>query len=61
MTPRPRNARQAATIQRSLADIALELVDKVGVDGAIRYCHSLGWGGVLAQIETIRAQRQRGR
>ena len=61
MTPAPRDARQAATKQRSLADIALELVDKVGVDGAIRYCHSLGWGGVLAQIEAIRAQRQRDR
>ena len=61
MIPGPRDARQAVTIQRSLADIALELVDTVGVDGAIRYCHSLGWGGVLAQIEAIRVQRQRGR
>ncbi len=61
MTSGPRDARQAVTIQRSLADIALELVDKVGVDAAIRYCHSLGWGGVVAQIEAIRAQRQRNR
>ena len=45
-------------VWRDLADLALELVDRVGVEGAIRYCNSLGWGGVLAQIEAIRARRQ---
>ena len=59
MSPRPATPRSPVAIQRDLADLALELIDRVGVDGAIRYCNSLGWGGVLAQIEAIRAMRQR--
>jgi hypothetical protein len=41
----------------SLATLARELVDKVGIDGAMRYCHSLGWRGVLDQVENLRSQR----
>ena len=59
MTPRSDAPRSTVAVQRDLADLALELIDKVGVEGAIRYCNSLGWGGVLAQIEAIRARRQR--
>lgn len=59
MTPAPGNPQSTATLQRDLTDLALELIDKVGVDGAIRYCSSLGWGGVLAQIEAIRARREK--
>lgn len=59
MIPGPGNPRNTVTTQRDLAELALELIDKVGVDGAIRYCNSLGWGGVLAQIEAIRAKRER--
>lgn len=40
--------------QGDLAAVARELVDKVGVEGATRYCHGLGWLGVLAQIELLR-------
>ncbi|WP_299397946.1 hypothetical protein [Pelagibius sp.] len=58
MTATTVDPRNAVTIQRDLADLALELVDRVGVEGAIRYCHSLGWGGVAAQIETMRARRE---
>ncbi|WP_420349096.1 hypothetical protein [Pelagibius sp.] len=58
MTATTVDPRNAVTIQRDLADLALELVDRVGVEGAIRYCHSLGWGGVLAQIEAMRARRE---
>lgn len=37
-----------------LSELALELVDKVGIEGAIRYCHSLGWRGVQDQVEMLR-------
>ncbi len=47
--PQPRGA-------GDLAALARELVDKVGVEGAVRYCHSLGWGGVLLQVERLRAR-----
>ncbi len=57
MTLTSGSAKDAVTIQRDLADLALELVDRVGVEGAIRYCHSLGWRGVLDQIEAMRARR----
>ncbi|MGF1628720.1 MAG: hypothetical protein ACFCUT_04565 [Kiloniellaceae bacterium] len=40
-----------------LAALARDLVDKVGIDGAIRYCRSLGWRGVLDQVENLRSQR----
>lgn len=40
-----------------LAALARDLVDKVGIDGAMRYCHSLGWRGVLDQVENLRSQR----
>ena len=43
--------------QGDLATLARELVDKVGIEGAMRYCHSLGWGGVLHQVEMMRGQR----
>lgn len=44
----------AGPVQDSLGDLARELVDKVGIEGAVRYCHSLGWRGVLAQVELLR-------
>lgn len=37
-----------------LADLARDLVDKVGIEGAMRYCHSLGWLGVLHQVELLK-------
>jgi hypothetical protein len=37
-----------------LAALARDLVDKVGIDGAMRYCRSLGWRGVLDQVELLR-------
>lgn len=40
-----------------LAALARELVDKVGIEGAVRYCHSLGWGGVLLQVENLRSRK----
>lgn len=40
--------------QGDLADLARDLVDKVGIEGAMRYCHSLGWLGVLRQVEQLR-------
>jgi hypothetical protein len=40
--------------QSDLTELARDLVDKVGIDGAARYCHGLGWGGVLAQVELLR-------
>jgi hypothetical protein len=43
--------------QGDLAALARELVDKVGIEGAMRYCHSLGWGGVLHQVEMLRSPR----
>ncbi|MEQ9607625.1 MAG: hypothetical protein RLN99_08165 [Kiloniellaceae bacterium] len=43
--------------QGDLATLARDLVDKVGIEGAMRYCHSLGWGGVLRQVEMLRSQR----
>ncbi len=43
--------------QGDLAALARELVDKVGIEGAMRYCRSLGWGGVLNQVEMLRTHR----
>ncbi|GAB4360573.1 MAG: hypothetical protein Kow00114_14380 [Kiloniellaceae bacterium] len=43
--------------QGDLAALARDLVDKVGFDGAMRYCRSLGWGGVLHQVEILRSNR----
>ncbi len=37
-----------------LAALARDLVDKVGIEGAMRYCRSLGWRGVLDQVELLR-------
>jgi|GEM_PF-4033088 len=56
------NSQQGATgagesprsYQGDLAALAHDLVDKVGIDGAIRYCRSLGWRGVLDQVEQLR-------
>ena len=42
------------TTSNPLSELALELVDKVGIEGAIRYCHSLGWRGVQDQVEMLR-------
>jgi hypothetical protein len=42
-----------------LAALARELVDKVGVEGAIRYCSSLGWRGVRDEVEALRREQAR--
>ncbi len=46
--------RREAWRQGDLADLARDLVEKVGIEGAIRYCRSLGWRGVLDQVERLR-------
>lgn len=43
--------------QNDLSVLARDLVDKVGIEGAIRYCHSLGWLGVLRQVELLKYPR----
>lgn len=43
--------------QGDLSALARDLVDKVGIDGAVRYCSSVGWRGVLAQVELLRHNR----
>jgi hypothetical protein len=43
--------------QSDLSELARDLVDKVGIDGAVRYCRSLGWRGVLDQVEQLRRGR----
>src|SRR3546814_3951570 len=40
-----------------LAALARNLVETVGVEGAIRYCSSLGWRGVLREVELLRRQQ----
>ena len=40
-----------------LSVLARDLVDKVGIDGAARYCSGLGWRGVLEQVEMLRHGR----
>jgi hypothetical protein len=40
-----------------LAALARDLVETVGVEGAISYCSSLGWRGVLEEVETLRRQQ----
>jgi len=39
-----------------ISALARDLVDKVGIDGARGYCRSLGWRGVLDQVELLQAQ-----
>jgi len=43
--------------QGDLSALARDLVDKVGIDGALRYCSSVGWRGVRAQVELLRQNR----
>ena len=40
-----------------MAALARDLVEAVGVEGAIRYCSSLGWRGVLKEVEILRRQQ----
>jgi hypothetical protein len=42
-----------------LTALARDLVEAVGVDGAIRYCSSLGWRGVLDEVELLRSRQAR--
>jgi hypothetical protein len=42
-----------------VAALARDLVDTVGVEGAIRYCSSVGWRGVLDEVEMLRSQQAR--
>lgn len=37
--------------------LARDLVEAVGVEGAIRYCSSLGWRGVRREVEMLRRQQ----
>lgn len=49
----------ASTVERGeirLTALARELIEAVGVEGAIRYCSSLGWRGVLEEVESLRRQ-----
>lgn len=39
-----------------LTALARNLIDTVGVEGAIRYCSSLGWRGVLREVEALHHQ-----
>jgi len=41
--------------QSDLIALARDLVDKAGIDGAASYCRGIGWGGVLHEIELLRA------
>lgn len=50
-------AKAGARADNSLSALARELVDAVGVEGAIRYCSSLGWQGVLEEVEMLRRQQ----
>lgn len=43
--------------QSRIAALARDLVNAVGVDGAIRYCSSLGWRGVRREVESLRRQQ----
>lgn len=47
-------AETAVSLHNPLSALAHDLVDKVGIEGAIRYCHSLGWLGVIDQVEQLR-------
>ena len=40
-----------------IAALARDLVAAVGVEGAIRYCSSLGWRGVRREVEMLRRQQ----
>ena len=53
-TERARPSSQPPSQQADLLTIACDLVDKVGIEGAARYCRSLGWAGVLRQVELLR-------
>lgn len=37
--------------------LARDLVAAVGVEGAIRYCSSLGWRGIRREVEMLRRQQ----
>lgn len=39
-----------------LSSLARDLVEAVGVEGAIRYCSSLGWQGVLDEVRKLQRQ-----
>lgn len=48
-----------STLERGesrLTALARDLIEAVGVEGAMRYCSSLGWQGVLEEVESLRRQ-----
>jgi len=45
-----------ASGESRLKTLARELIATVGVEGASRYCRSLGWRGVLEEVELLRAE-----
>lgn len=47
----------AASGESRLKTLARELIATVGVEGAARYCRSLGWRGVLDEVELLRAEK----
>ena len=49
----------AAHPESRLTALARDLVETVGVEGAIRYCSSLGWRGVLEEVELLRSRQAR--
>lgn len=53
-------ATRADRTQSRLAALASDLVEAVGVDGAVRYCSSVGWRGVLEEVEMLRRESRPG-
>lgn len=49
---------QRVVAQSELRLLARALIDKVGFDGAARYCHGVGWHSVLEQAEELRRQQR---
>lgn len=56
-TEHDNTARAGTRGENRLSALARDLVDAVGVEGAIRYCSSLGWQGVLEEVEVLRLQQ----
>ena len=51
-------ARAGVPAETRLSALARDLVETVGVEGAIRYCSSLGWRGVLEEVRALQRQRE---
>jgi len=49
-------ARAAERGEGRVTALARNLIETVGVEGAIRYCSSVGWRGVLREVELLGRQ-----